>query len=51
MSGRAQGVWVEAAVTVGAAVMVGVAMAGAVRQEVTAADTEAAPGAAHLNRF
>ncbi len=44
MSGRVQGVLVEAAITAGAA-------GTAIQIVVTAADTEATPGAAHLNRF
>ena len=50
MSAQVQGVWVEAAVTAGAVVNVEAVTDGAV-QEVTAADIEATPGAAHLNRF
>ena len=51
MPARVQGVLVEAAITVGAAVMVEAATAGAVRQEVTAADTEAAAPGAAQHRF
>ena len=44
MPAQVQGVLVEAAITVGAA-------GTAIQIVVTAVDTEATPGAAHLNRF